>query len=115
QPERAVDFYTRVLGWEFQKWEGPEDYWLISTGPVEQPGINGGMLRRRGAVDGTAVIAHLCTVDVSDVDEPVRHGESARRLTALQKAPVPGGGWLAYAKDTGANMCGMMQLDRGAR
>jgi predicted enzyme related to lactoylglutathione lyase len=24
-PQRASDFYTRVFGWAFQKWNGPED------------------------------------------------------------------------------------------
>jgi len=25
-PQRAVDFYTRVFDWKFQKWAGPQDY-----------------------------------------------------------------------------------------
>ena len=40
-PERAISFYQRVFGWAFQKWEGPMDYWVITTGPDEQRGING--------------------------------------------------------------------------
>ena len=40
-PERAVGFYTKILGWKFERW-GTEEYWLITTGPDSQPGINGG-------------------------------------------------------------------------
>ena len=39
-PERAVEFYSAVLGWTFTKWEGPADYWLVTTGPDNEPGIN---------------------------------------------------------------------------
>lgn len=31
-PERAIKFYEDVFGWEVQKWEGPFDYWLVTTG-----------------------------------------------------------------------------------
>ena len=30
-PERAVRFYTAVFGWTITKWDGPFDYWLVST------------------------------------------------------------------------------------
>ncbi|WP_244432547.1 VOC family protein [Desulfocurvibacter africanus] len=40
-PERANAFYSGVFGWDVRKWEGPEDYWLLTTGPDEEPGING--------------------------------------------------------------------------
>src|SRR5262245_37659764 len=48
EPERAIRFYHELFGWQFNKWAGPEDYWLVVTGPKEEPGIDGGMVRRRG-------------------------------------------------------------------
>jgi predicted enzyme related to lactoylglutathione lyase len=36
-PERAVEFYSKVFGWKMQKWEGPTEYWLVSTGDAGQP------------------------------------------------------------------------------
>ena len=41
-PTRAVQFYGNVFGWTFQKWDGPMDYWLITTG-TDGPGIDGGL------------------------------------------------------------------------
>jgi predicted enzyme related to lactoylglutathione lyase len=114
-PERAVRFYREVLGWQFQKWDGPVDYWLISTGPAEQPGINGGLVRRRGGIDGTAILAYVCTVDVSSVDEYVGKATAAGGQIALPKMPIPGIGWLAYVKDTEGNIFGMMQRDPSAK
>jgi hypothetical protein len=45
-PVRASEFYTNVFGWQIQKWDGPEDYWLVTTGGRETPGIDGGIMRR---------------------------------------------------------------------
>ena len=111
QPERAITFYEKALGWQFHKWDGPQPYWLITTGADDQPGINGGLLQRRGALDGQAVIAFVCTVDVPDVDAALRTVEEAGGSVAVPKMPVPGVGWLAYAKDTEGNIFGMMQED----
>ena len=38
-PQRAVDFYTNLLGWQFTQWAGQE-YWLIKTGDPAEPGID---------------------------------------------------------------------------
>jgi predicted enzyme related to lactoylglutathione lyase len=116
-PERAITFYRQVLGWEFSKWSGPEDYWLIMTGPDSQPGINGGMLRRRGAApaEGQPVNAFVCTVDVPAIDEYIGKVAFQGGSIALPKMAVPGIGWLAYAKDTEGNIFGMMQRDPAAK
>ncbi len=54
-PERAVKFYKDVFGWEITEWVIPgveikdeNRYWLVTTGPETEPGINGGLLFRRG-------------------------------------------------------------------
>jgi predicted enzyme related to lactoylglutathione lyase len=114
-PERAVRFYRDVLGWDFKKWEGPQDYWLVTTGPQEQPGINGGLLRRMGPASGEAVLAYVCTVDVPSVDEYTGRATKAGGQVVLPKMPVPGVGWLAYCKDTEGNIFGMMQMDPAAK
>ncbi|MGB8934825.1 MAG: VOC family protein [Candidatus Nitrosopolaris sp.] len=35
-PERAIKFYKEVFGWEFKKWDGPQDYWFVKTGEDNQ-------------------------------------------------------------------------------
>jgi predicted enzyme related to lactoylglutathione lyase len=115
QPERAVRFYAAVFGWEISKWDGPQEYWLIQTGPADQPGINGGLLRRHGPLDGTAVIAFVCTVDVPSVDDYLKRIAGAGGSLAVPKMAVPGVGWLAYAKDTEGNIFGILQRDESAR
>ena len=31
-PKRAIEFYKEVFGWEFNQWNGPQEYWLVKTG-----------------------------------------------------------------------------------
>ena len=114
-PNRAVNFYQTLFGWTFQKWEGPMDYWLVTTGPNEEPGINGGLVQRRGEIDGQAVIAYVCTVDVADVDASLETALANGGQVAVPKMPIPGMGWLVYCKDTEGNIFGMMQGDPNAQ
>jgi predicted enzyme related to lactoylglutathione lyase len=115
-PERAARFYTGLLGWEFTKWGGGQwDYWLIKTGEPGEAGIDGGMVRRPGAVDGNSVLAYVCTINIDDIDATVGKALTLGAKTALPKQAVPGVGWLAYLKDPEQNIFGVMQNDPAAR
>ncbi len=41
-PKRARAFSSTVFGWKIKNRDGPQDYWLIETGPQDEPGIKGG-------------------------------------------------------------------------
>lgn len=113
-PERAVKFYTDVFGWVFHKWDGPMEYWLITTGPDDEPGINGGLVHRQGTIDGTAVTSFVCTIAVDDLDAAIAKLEAFGAPVALPKHAIPGVGWLAYYKDTEGNLFGVNQADPSA-
>jgi uncharacterized protein len=117
QPERAVKFYTNLFGWDVIKWGGPVEYWLIKTGPDGQPGINGGLLLRKGPApaEGQCVNAYVCTIGVAAIDDTVQAITKYGGTIALPKMPVPGIGWLAYGKDTEGNIFGVMQRDPSAK
>ena len=108
-------FYTETFDWKFNAWGG--DYWLVTTGPDNEPGINGGLLKRRGPPpqEGQAVNAFPCTVQVPHIDEYLQRALRNGGHVALPKMPVPGVGWLAYVKDTEGNILGLMQNDAAAR
>jgi predicted enzyme related to lactoylglutathione lyase len=116
-PERAIKFYQTLFGWTFQKWEGPTPYWLVTTGPDNQLGINGGLLLRQGPapLNNQAVISYVCTIDVESLEASIGSVEANGGGIALPKMPVPGIGWLAYCKDTEGNIFGMMQSDPNAK
>jgi len=109
-PQRAIHFYATVFGWQFSQW-GDQPYWVIVTGPSDQAGINGGLLPRRGQIDGQAVIAYVCTIDVTSLDDTIAAIEANLGTVALPKMAMPGVGWLAYYKDTEGNIFGVMQAD----
>ena len=116
-PQRAVRFYTAVFGWTITKWDGPVDYWLVTTGPADQRGIDGGLVIRRGAApaEGQPVNAYVCTIGVASVDDTIATIKASGGTIALEKMPVPGVGWLAYAKDTEGNIFGVLQPDQTAK
>jgi predicted enzyme related to lactoylglutathione lyase len=113
--ERAIAFYTQLFGWQFAQW-GQEKYWLITTGDKSQPGIDGGLLPRRGGAPlaMAAVNAFVCTVDVANLDSALEKAQSLGGMVVVPKMPVPTVGWLGYAKDTEGNIFGMMQMDAKA-
>ena len=114
-PQSLIDFYSTLFGWSFNKWDGG-DYWMIHTGPDDQPGINGGLMPRRGPVPeaNAPVNAFVITVDVDDVDDAVSYARAHRGSIAVPKTAVPGIGWLAYLKDPDGNIFGVMQTDTQA-
>jgi uncharacterized protein len=116
-PKRAIAFYSALFGWSFNKWEGPQDYWLIKTGEEGTRGIDGGLMPRRGPapVAMQAVNAFVCTTGVTDLDASVlRVGELGGAIV-LPKMAIQTVGWLAYASDTEGNIFGMMQPDSATK
>jgi len=106
--ERAVRFYTDVFGWKAEKWEGPVEYWLVTTGEGE-PGIDGGIGERQGPPEAT-----VNTIDVGSVDDYVARVVAHGGTVIVPKMAIPGVGWLAYCKDTEGNTFGLMRSDLNA-
>jgi uncharacterized protein len=108
-PERAVAFYEKALGWKIEKWEGPMDYWLVTTGREEEPGINGGIYRKGDFA------ATVNTVGVDSIDAAVQRVLESGGTLVRPKHAIPGMGWLVYCADTEGNLFGMMQPDMSAK
>ena len=110
KPERAIKFYEKVFGWKIEKWKGPIEYWLITTGKEDEPGIDGGLSKRTEAEPSTAN-----TIDVTSVDDYVKKVESNGGSIVRPKMAVPGVGWMAYFKDPEGTLFGMMERDESAQ
>ena len=109
-PERAVKFYQDVFGWKIAKWEGPQDYWLITTGPDDEPGINGGLMKR---MDPSASTWN--TVEVPSVDEFTAKIVESGGKVVVPKTAIPGVGYQAYCQDTESNVFGLHETDESAQ
>jgi predicted enzyme related to lactoylglutathione lyase len=85
-------------------------YYLTTTGPDGEPGINGGlMIRQNGMGPGTTN-----TMGVESVDKAVETIKAAGGTIILEKMAVPGMGWVAYALDTEGNQFGVFEMDSNA-
>jgi len=93
-----------VFGWNINKWEGPIEYWLVTTGAEDEHGIDGGTMRRQPSSENT-----VNTIDVPDVDEYIAKVERAGGRFAQPKMAIPGVGYAAYLQDTEGNTFGIMR------
>ena len=109
-PDRAMQFYSSVFGWKFNKWDGPMDYWVISTGQPGEPGIDGGLMPRRDPNQPC-----VNTISIANLDQSRQAIEKGGGVCVVPKMAVPGVGWLAYCKDTEGHIFGIMQMDASAK
>jgi len=105
--EKTIKFYTDVFGWESRSGKchtlaKKTDYWTVTTGAEGEPGINGGIVFRRGTrpTFEHPVNSFICTISVSSVDEYLEKITGAGGGINIPKMPVKGIGWLAYCVDT---------------
>lgn len=110
QPERAVQFYESVFGWKAMKWDGPMPYWLVTTGPEGEPGINGGIMIHQDSQPRT-----VNTIGVESVDDFAAKVVAAGGQVVAPKMAIPGIGWQAYCLDTEGNLFGIHQMDAAAK
>jgi uncharacterized protein len=108
-PAGAIQFYGKLFGWKFEKWDGPMEYWVVRTGDGT-PGIDGGLMKRMNP-------AQPCvnTMDVADLDATIKEVGDLGGQCVVPKMPVPGVGWLAYFKDLDGHIFGAMQADPAAK
>jgi predicted enzyme related to lactoylglutathione lyase len=109
-PERAVNFYKKAFGWKIERWPGPMDYWLVTTGTDGTPGINGGLLRKQAPTVGTTN-----TIGVESVDSAVAAVQSAGGKLVTPKMSIPTIGCFAYCEDSEGNLFGVLQPDANAK
>ena len=103
-PEKAVDFYRSIFGWEIGAWEpGDELYWLVTTGSDEVPGINGAIMERHFQQ------AIINTIEVESLDVMFEKIEAAGGKKVHGPNEIPGVGVHAYCADPEGNLFGILQ------
>ena len=115
KPERAIKFYKEVFGWEFNKWEGPQEYWLVKTGEDSQPGINGGLTPKMNQQSSDMNSRVTNTIDVPSIDDFSNKISMAGGKVVQPKMAIPGIGYLAICQDTEGISFGIIQNDRNAK
>jgi predicted enzyme related to lactoylglutathione lyase len=108
-PVRAAEFYSKVFGWQVNKWEGPEDYWLVTTGTEGTLGINGGIAKSQGEP------LTVNTIGVDSVDEFAKKVVANGGKIVLPKMAIPGMGYQIYCQDSEGIVFGLHQPDPDAK
>ncbi len=105
---RAGRFYSEVFGWKVSRWDGPQEYWMVSTGDKDCPGIDGAFMPNceESPISGTVSI-----IDVPSVDAYLEKITANGGMIAMPKMAVPTVGYVAYAKDTEGTLFGIIQFD----
>jgi len=103
---RALDFYNKLFGWQFQAMEGPVEYHMTQLAEDM-----GGAIHR--ADQGGGIAGIFVYFDVDDINEGTQR---VRDLggEAGKPDPVPGMGWYAHCADTEGNKFGLWQTDPSA-
>lgn len=107
-PEQTMNFFKEVFSWSFERF-GNEDYWSVFTGDPKDPGINGGLMKKR---DPNQPVAN--SILVKDLDTTTNKIVQAGGQIVVPKMAIPSVGWLAYFKDPDGNIHGLYQEDPSA-
>jgi predicted enzyme related to lactoylglutathione lyase len=102
-PEKIAAFYRDVLGWQVATWGGPQNYWLVTTGPEGTLGINGGIMHRHFPQ------AVINTVGVASLEAAIAKVEAAGGKKVQGPNEIPGIGLHAYCTDPEGNYFGLLQ------
>ncbi|MCW3995398.1 MAG: VOC family protein [Candidatus Bathyarchaeota archaeon] len=111
--ERMKSFYEQVFGWKIIQAEGPIEYWLIQTVPVDsngmllRPGVNGGMYKKQ--VPESKPINYFSVESISDFLAKI---EKLGGKVTQPKQEVPNVGWIAAAEDPEGNQFALIQTLR---
>lgn len=109
--ERAKKFYSELFGWQFSKWEGPMEYWLVATKKGSGgEGVSGGLTKRQSPEQRP-----LNYIDVPSVDEYMAKVNKLGGKVIFPKTAVPGMGYLAICLDTENNAFGIWEENKNAK
>ena len=112
--ERAKAFYEAVLGWTIKPW-GPPNYYHITTGTPERPGILGDLRERPHKLGGGApsVGGYICTIDVVSLNDVLAATEAHGGKLHSPPYLIEGIGAVAYIEDSEGNRVGLMEAVAG--
>lgn len=112
--EVAMGFFGEVLGWKFERFPMPYQYFRIQAGVAGEVGIDGGMGAVADAPAAAGVPTTQVTIPVPDLDTIVRKVVANGGRIIEPKMPIPGVGWYATCAEPGGLKFGLIQGDPGA-
>ena len=109
--EDARKFFEQVLGWRFEKFPMPYEYYRIWAGDSDEPGIDGGIGEIKDAPIAGGKPMTLITIPVLSLDETIKLVEINGGSIVEPKTAIPGIGWFATCAEPGGLKFGLIQAD----
>jgi len=105
----ARKFFANVLGWKFETFPMPYEYYRIKAGADEEPGIDGGI----GAIKDTTISGGRpwvnLTVPVPSLDDCIAKVMASGGRVVEPRTAIPGIGWYATCAEPGGLMFGILE------
>jgi uncharacterized protein len=108
---QARAFFEKVLGWRFERFDMPYEYFRITTGPNNEPGIDGGVGAVKDAPLSEGRPMTQITIAVSNLEDVLALVLEAGGSIVEPKAPIPSVGWYATCAEPGGLKFGLIQAD----
>ena len=112
---QARDFFESVLGWRFEKFQMPYEYYRIQAGPHGEPGIDGGIGATSDAHVAEGRPMTQVTIPVKNLDHTISLVRTHGGKVVEDKLPIPGIGWYATCAEPGGLKFGIIQADTNAK
>lgn len=103
-PQKKMDFFSKVFGWSFQSWEGA-DYYMTKSGPEGEMGIEGAIMKRN---DPSQPLVNV--INVTSIDETAPLIEANGGKVVVPKMAVGDMGFVAYFTDPEGMIHGVWEI-----
>lgn len=103
EPEKTAAFYEAVFDWKVARWEGPQGYWMLTTGQPGTAGIDGGIMHRH--MDQ----AVINTIEVPSLEAAIHRVEEAKGMKVHGPHSIPGVGTHVYCSDPTGILFGLLE------
>jgi predicted enzyme related to lactoylglutathione lyase len=111
---KARRFFEEALGWKFERFAMPYEYYRITAGPTGEAGIDGGIGQLADAGQATDLPMVNLVIPVPDLDSVVEKVASCGGTVVEPRTPIPGIGWMATCAEPGGLRFGLMEADSSA-
>lgn len=111
---QARAFFEKVLGWRFEKFPMPYEYYRIQAGAEGEPGIDGGIGSASDAPLSGGKPLTLITIPVADLDAVISLVQASGGSVVEPRTAIPGIGWYATCAEPGGLLFGIIQDDAHA-
>lgn len=103
--ERAKTFWSGLLGWSFDRWDGSKEYWQTAA----SGGAAGGLFPTRDLEHNALIVSFR----VDDLDASLARAHELGG-SCDERRGIPGIGWYTRCRDTEGNLFALFQPDESA-